>query len=278
MLLRSALYPRTHNEKIRRVKILNRDPRLPQRADKILVKDFVRDQLGSEWITPTLWHGKHLPPLKQRTWPIPFVIKANNGCGWNFFVRQESDLDWKRIESLTAEWRSRPYGAEWGEWLYGAISPALLVEPFVGERWEYPIDYKLWTFGGKVQIIGVGTDRHSDLKFSMFDSNWNRLPFKSPLPTDLRPLPKPQSLSRMIEAAEILAEDFPFVRTDFYEVNSIPKFGEMTFYPQSGLDPFDPPEWDFKLGRLWPKESLWRLILMRGRQDDGLQKGSAARR
>ena len=82
----------------------------------------------------------------------------------------------------------------------------------------------------------------------------------------------------MIEAAEILAEDFPFVRTDFYEVNSIPKFGEMTFYPQSGLDPFDPPEWDFKLGRLWPKESLWRLILMRGRQDDGLQKGSAARR
>ena len=171
--------------------------------------DFVRDQLGSEWITPTLWHGKHLPPLKQRTWPIPFVIKANNGCGWNFFVRQEFDLDWKRIESLTAEWRSRPYGAEWGEWLYGAISPALLVEPFVDDRWEYPY-YKLWTFGGKVQIIGVGTDRHSDLKFSMFDSQLRiRLPFKSPLPTDLRPLPKPQSLSRMIEAAEILAEDFP---------------------------------------------------------------------
>ena len=35
MLSRSVLYPRTHNEKIQRVKIFNRDPRLPQRADKI---------------------------------------------------------------------------------------------------------------------------------------------------------------------------------------------------------------------------------------------------
>jgi hypothetical protein len=34
----------------------------------------------------------------------------------------------------------------------------------------------------------------------------------------------------MIEAAEILAEDLPFVRIDFYEVGNVPKFGEMTFY------------------------------------------------
>jgi hypothetical protein len=109
MLLRTFLCSRTHTEKIQRAKIFNRDPRLPQRADKILVKDFVRDRLGSEWVTPTLWHGEHLPPLEQRTWPIPFVAKANNGSSWNFFVRQQSDLDWKRIESLTAEWQSRRY-------------------------------------------------------------------------------------------------------------------------------------------------------------------------
>jgi hypothetical protein len=69
MLSRSVLYPRTHNEKIQRVKIFNRDPRLPQRADKIRVKDFVRDRLGGDWVTPTLWHGEHLPALEQRTWP-----------------------------------------------------------------------------------------------------------------------------------------------------------------------------------------------------------------
>lgn len=59
----------------------------------------------------------------------------------------------------------------------------------------------------------------------------------------------------MIEAAEIFAEDLPFVRIDFYEVGNVPKFGEMTFYPGAGIDGFDPLEWDFKLGKLWPKET-----------------------
>ena len=40
----------------------------------------------------------------------------------------------------------------------------------------------------------------------------------------------------MIQAAEILAEDFPFVRVDFYEVGNVPKFGEMSFYPESDTD------------------------------------------
>jgi hypothetical protein len=254
MLLRTFLCSRTHTEKIQRAKIFNRDPRLPQRADKILVKDFVRDRLGSEWVTPTLWHGEHLPPLEQRTWPIPFVAKANNGSSWNFFVRQQSDLDWKRIESLTAEWQSRRYGAEWGEWLYGVIIPALLVEPFIGELCELPVDYKLWTFGGKVQMVQAATDRYSELKCTMFDTNWDRLPVKiAAYPSDPRPIPKPLSLNRMIEAAEIFAEDLPFVRIDFYEVGNVPKFGEMSFYPGAGIDGFDPL--DFKLGKLWPKET-----------------------
>jgi hypothetical protein len=48
-----------------------------------------------------------------------------------------------------------------------------------------------------------------------------------------------------------LGADFDFVRIDFYDVGGIPRFGEMTFYPGSGLDPFDPPELDHELGRYW---------------------------
>jgi hypothetical protein len=252
-LLRSIVHPRTFGEKIQHLKFYNRDPRLPQRQDKILIKDFVRERLGSEWITPTLWHGEFLPPLEQRNWPVPFVIKANNGCGWNIFVRKESDLDWPHIETLAAEWRRRPYGAELGEWGYGEIKPSLLVEPFIGKLGERPIDYKFWTFAGKVQIICRVTDREKAIKLVMFDTMWNRLPFAIVgYPSDPRPVSKPVSLDRMIQAAEILAEDFPFVRVDLYEVGNVPKFGEMTFYPGSGLESYDPPEWDLKLGELWP--------------------------
>ena len=251
MLLRSLIYPRTFSEKVQRTKIFNRDPRLPQRENKILVKDLVSARLGRQWVTPTLWQGEYLPPVEQRTWPIPFVIKANNGCGWNIFVRREPDLNWSRIESLAIEWRRVPFGSELGEWLYGEIEPALLVEPFIGDSLELPIDYKLWLFSGKVRFIQVDTDREHEHKRVMFDSDWHRLPFTYEYPSDLRSIPKPVSLDRMINAAEILSEDFPFVRIDFYEVGNLPKFGEMSFYPESGFGRFDPPEWDAKIGRLW---------------------------
>jgi len=251
MLFGAVLWPRTFNEKIQRMKLFNRDPRLPQRENKILVKEFVKDKLGSEWVTPTLWQGESLPPIEQRAWPIPFVIKANNGCGWNVFVRQESDLDWPRIDNLAAEWRSAPFGADLGEWLYSEIKPALLVEPFIGDRSNLPTDYKLWTFNGEVKVIEVITDREHDHKGTMFDADWCRLPFKGDYPTDPRPIPRPASLDRMIKAAKVLAEDFPFVRVDFYEIGDQPKFGEMSFYPSSGLESFYPPEWDAKLGQLW---------------------------
>lgn len=250
-LLRSVVYPRTFSEKVQRMKLFNRDPRLPQRENKILVKDFVRQKLGDSWVTPTLWQGEYLPVLEQRTWPIPFVIKANNGCGWNIFVRGESDLDWPRIESAAAEWRRATFGVDLGEWLYGVIEPSLLVEPFIGARSSLPVDYKLWTFGGKVHFIQVDTNREDDHRRIMFDPDWNRLPFTLKYPIDPRPIVKPASLDLMIYAAEILAEDFPFVRVDFYEIDDAPRFGEMSFYPGSGFERFDPPEWDAKAGALW---------------------------
>ena len=55
----------------------------------------------------------------------------------------------------------------------------------------------------------------------------------------------------MIWMAERLAQDFPFVRVDLYEVDGRPFFGELTFYPMSGNLPLHPTDADLELGRLW---------------------------
>jgi hypothetical protein len=93
--------------KVQRRKVLDHDPRLPQRADKILVKHFVERTLGPNWITPTVWHGAWFPSLPNRNWPLPFVLKANHGSAMNIFVRQPSDLDWAKIESQCAKFLAR---------------------------------------------------------------------------------------------------------------------------------------------------------------------------
>ena len=48
---------------------------------------------------------------------------------------------------------------------------------------------------------------------------------------------KPACLDEMVEAAECLAEPFPFVRVDFYQQNGQAVFGEMTFTPAAGINP-----------------------------------------
>lgn len=56
----------------------------------------------------------------------------------------------------------------------------------------------------------------------------------------------------MIEAADFLSGDFPFLRFDLYEIDDRPRFSEFTFYPWSGITRLEPPEADLKLGALWP--------------------------
>ena len=39
-----------------------------------------------------------------------------------------------------------------------------------------------------------------------------------------------------------------FVRVDFYEINGHVYFGELTFYPGSGVEEFEPELYDYELG------------------------------
>lgn len=247
----NVLFPKTFSEKVQRRKLFDRDPRYPQRVDKIEVKEFVREKLGDGWTTPTIWFGTQLPPIGERTWQIPFVLKASHGSGMNVFVRNSDEGDWPRADALCQKWSKETYGDWGGEWVYQPIEPRFLVEPFIGEIAALPIDYKLWTFGGRVEFIQVDTDREYDHKRTMFDRNWHRLPFTTAHRSDRSEILKPMSLDTMIAAAEILSERVSFVRVDFYEIVDKPLFGEMTYYPDSGFGRFMPADYDRIVGKMW---------------------------
>ena len=75
-----------------------------------------------------------------------------------------------------------------------------------------------------------------------------------------QPLPQPECYAEMIRVAETLSKGFPLMRVDLYEINHRVYFGEMTLYPGSGLETFQPVDWDYKLGdwvelnKFFPKE------------------------
>ena len=236
--------PKTFTELVQRRKLMGRDQRMATLADKVAVKAFVAATLGPEWVTPTLWQGSDLPETPE--WPLPFVVKSRHGCNQNAFFR-DSVADWPKVRQRARRWMKQSYGNLLDEWLYAQIPRGILIEPFIGKLHAFPLDYKIYTFGGCATHIQVHLDREHDHRWMLFDRNWQRVS----MPTDDPDPTPPQSLIKMLDAAEKLGNGFDFVRCDFYEVSGKPLFGEMTFYPGSGLDKFHPVSLDTMMGKHW---------------------------
>ena len=236
--------PKTFNELVQRRKLRNRDMRMVTLADKVAVKAHAASALGDDWIIPTIWHGAALP--EQPHWTGPYVVKSRHGCNQNIYVRDNA-YDWKSVRAKSLKWSNKTYGQWLDEWLYAQIPRGILVEPFIGEKGVLPLDYKIFVFGGVATHVQVHLDRENGHRWIVFDRNWNRVSSAS---SDADPV-APNSLRQMLDAAETLARGFDFIRCDFYEIGGKPLFGEMTFYPGSGLDKFNPAALDTEFGQYW---------------------------
>lgn len=239
-------HPQTFTEHVQHRKLFGHDIRMPPLADKVRSKEIVADRIGADWIIPTLWHGTELP--LRPDWPTPFVVKARHGCNQSAFVFS-ADTNWERIRHKAARWMTGDYGTWLDEWIYPHIPRGLLIEPFIGKGQRLPVDYKFYVFAGRVEYVQVHLDRAGRHRWILLDRDWRRV--SSPT-SDADPA-SPDHLAEMIEAAEELGRSFDFVRVDLYEVGGHPYFGEMTFYPGSGLDPFDPVSLDRVIGAHWTR-------------------------
>lgn len=112
-------------------------------------------------------------------------------------------------------------------------------------------DYKFFCFDRIPEMILVCSDRFSKSGMceDFYDESWRHLPIKRPGHNNsCFPISKPTNFEQMKYFARKLSHNFPFLRVDFYEIEGKVFFGELTFYPASGLSRFEPEEWDLKLG------------------------------
>lgn len=227
-------------------------------VDKIEAKRRVASVLGEHWITPTLWHGPTLPPVAERTWPTPYLIKASHGSGFYHHVVTDADKDWPAIERKCAAWLKQSWHPHLHERQYEGIVPRLLVEPRLGGAAAViPYDYKFGVFNGRVQYCGVSIERLQGTKLAVMDRDWNLLPFTLDNTPAASFVPeKPPHYAEMIDAAERLAKPFLYARIDFYDLPEGPRFGEITLTPGSGHLPIAPDDWDFRIGAMLDLSSL----------------------
>ena len=112
-------------------------------------------------------------------------------------------------------------------------------------------DYKFFCFNGKMKVMFIASERYNEAtetRFDFFDRDFQHLDFRNGHPNADVPPAKPEKFDEMCELAEKLSGDIPLLRVDFYEVDSKIYFGELTFSHWGGMMPFEPEEWDRKLG------------------------------
>jgi hypothetical protein len=266
--------PTTINEKILWKKLHNRNPLLPVTADKLTVREFVRDRLepetAGELVVPVLETAGAPEDLSLGRHDLPVVVKANHGSGLNLFIHNrradgsfiaaEEHAPRSRwtpgdVADRCREWLRTAYGFYRHEWAYQEIDRRLFVEPLITDPFGSQLtDIKFDCFHGRpiYVLLQVHTDNES--RCTLLDNGGQSIPArheeKREVPdrivATLRPL-----VDRLRPVAARLSAPFDYCRVDFYATNDGPRFSEITHYPSSGRRAVSPPAFDRTMARHW---------------------------
>lgn len=243
--------PQTFNEKLQWLKLYDRNPKYTKMVDKYEVKEYVSNIIGKQYIIPTLGVWDKFENIDFEKLPNQFVLKCTHDSGGIVICKDKNKFNYKDAERKINECLKRNYYYAGREWPYKNVKPRIIAEKYMEQKSKEELkDYKIMCFSGRAKCSFVCSDRYSKegLKVTFFDLNWNKLPFERHYPSSSEKIDKPSNYNLMIKLSEELAQDIPFIRVDWYEIDGKLYFGELTFYPGSGFEEFTPKEWDTTLG------------------------------
>jgi hypothetical protein len=220
------------------------------------VRDYVAAKVGSKYLIQLLWSGETPEEIPFDQLPSKFVIKATHGSAYNIIVRNKAQIDKEAIRLQLAVWLKTNYAQEFllgVEWGYKNIEPSIIIESFMEENEQAPVDYKFYCFSGRVEILTLHFDRIKDHKTKAFNRNFEPHNFGPEFKQYNGEYQRPSNFEEMVKLAESLSEEFDFIRVDLYNLKNKIYFGELTPYPGgvSSLRGFDIKSQDFVLGKKW---------------------------
>ncbi len=227
--------PRNLNDKIRWLELFDQDEEMIRCADKVRMRDYVRERLGPGY-TPVLYQVcDRFRDIEFNALPEAFVIKTNHDSGTVFPVRDKKEFRKQDAEEKIEEALKRPFGWRKGEWHYQYIPPKVLVEEFLEhDSPGWLPDYKFYCVEGTVKCCRYISDRGLNMKQQILDRDGNDI-WSSQDGQLADRLRKGGFWTAMLDIAERLSKGFRFVRVDMYQYRKRVLVGELTFFPNAGI-------------------------------------------
>ena len=242
--------PKTYNEKLQWLKLHDRRPEYTKMVDKVEAKKYVANIVGDKYIIPTIGVWNSVDEIDWDSLPSQFVIKSTGDSGGVIVCKDKSAFNQKQaVEKLNAL-GNRRYNKYSGEYPYEKVPHRFIAEQYMEDESGTELkDYKFFCFDGVPKLLFVATGRQKDdTRFDFYDTEFNHLPIKNGHENaDEWPV-KPNNFEEMLTVAAQLSNGISHVRVDLYNINGKIYFGELTFFHWSGIVPFEPVEWDEKMG------------------------------
>jgi hypothetical protein len=242
--------PKTFCEKMQWLKVFYENPLLTVCADKYRVREYVEEKISADLLVPLIGVYDSPEEIDFDILPNQFVMKVNWGSGLNIICKDKTKINVRKTKNALSNWlrkESNHYYYSF-EFAYKNIVPKIMCEQYIEQIDGELLDYKFFCFNGIAKYVQVDFDRHTNHIQSFYDREWKKLNFTIEYPQKFEPIPKPEYFDEMLKISEKLSQGFVFVRVDLYHVDAKIYFGELTFYPGTGMYMFNPSEWDEKLG------------------------------
>ena len=189
--------PTTLNEKLQWLKFNYRFPLQSIVSDKLLVRDYVKEKIGEEYLIPLLGSWEKYEDIDFSLLPKQFVLKCNHDSGGLVVCTDKNKLDHANARSKIEKSLKSNFFYIGREYQYKNIKPMILCEKFISDDGNVPMDYKIYCFNGKPDVILVCKDRFSKnshkASYLYYDQEWNFIPLNKgddKLPDPKIPIPK----------------------------------------------------------------------------------------
>lgn len=230
--------PSEFAEKIQWLKLYHYTEEYQDYADKYAVRKIVEEKIGESYLNDFIAVFDKVEDINFNELPDQFVLKGTHGSGYNIIVPNKADLDINSTKKKLNKYLSKNYYKRCREKVYRTIKPQILAEKYLSSLDKGNIiDYKFYCFHGEPKYILVKTKVNNTFKKCIYDLNWNKLEPDSSTKNYLtETIEKPSNLDEMISVSSKLAKDFIFIRVDLYSIEEKIYFGELTFFPNGGIE------------------------------------------
>lgn len=224
-------------------------------ADKYLVRNWVADKIGSNYLIPVIGVWDDFEEIDFSKLPNKFVLKCNHGSGFNYVIKNKEKMDYAKIKKTFQNWMKINFAfAGTLELQYADIPRKIIAEEYIEQLDGNLLDYKVHCFMGEPKYIQVIGDRdlarHTGAQM-IYDSRWNEQVWRlADYPKFSRKIECPSVIDEMLDVSRKLSKEFVYVRIDFYVIENSLKFGEMTFTPGGGLYRYNNKAWSREYNKM----------------------------